>query len=232
MMERINPFESLEVAQGYDAWFDTPLGRTVDVLEKDLLYRMARPLPGERVLDVGAGTGHFACDLARRGLRVTACEPSAAMLAVGRVKGCDVEWHQAPAERLPFDEGAFDLVFCVTALEFVEDVDAALREMVRVLAPGGRLVVGTLNAKGPWGRFYAQQARQEDSPFRHARFFTAKRLVKTLSPYGRVRWNSAVHLPPAGRHLEAALANAQAIEHRGRIRHRELGALLVGRIDV
>ena len=224
---RYNPFTAPALAASYDAWFETPLGRVVDRLERDLIYRLARPRAGERALDVGTGTGHYACELARRGLRVVGCDPSAAMLQEARAKGAPVTWQEGRAEALPFADGTFDLVLAVTTLEFVEEPQRALAEMVRVAAPGGRVVVATLNAVSSWGRAYLAEAQRQETPFRYAHLLTPGEFLALLRPFGRPRWSSAVFIPPSGR----GLAWADLLEGLGRTFARGRGALLVGRIE-
>jgi SAM-dependent methyltransferase len=148
------------------------------------------------------------------------------MLAQARAKPCRVAWQQAAAERLPYADESFDLVVSVTALEFMRDPRVALEEMHRVLVPGGRLVVGTLNALGPWGRFYARLAADPAVPFYHASLHTPERLVDLLSMIGPVRWQSAVFVPPSGR----GLAIAGLLERLGQRYCRRKGALVVGRV--
>jgi ubiquinone/menaquinone biosynthesis C-methylase UbiE len=242
--ERENPFAEEEHAANYDAWFDTPLGQTVDRLEKEVVYHLARPQAGETALDVGTGTGHWAVDLAQRGLTVTGVDISEAMLAVARRKAAEigledrVAWHQADAHALPFPgstqdggdrrfAGSFALVLSVTTLEFVRDPELVLAEMVRVTAPGGRVVVGVLNALSPWAQFYREQAEKQDTPFRHAHFFTPHELVELLSRWGKPQWGSAVFVHPSGR----GLSLAWPIEMLGKTILQHRGALLVGRVD-
>lgn len=224
---RINPFRDTRVAQEYDPWYADRLGATVDRLQKALVFRMARPRAGERALDVGTGTGNYACALARLGLRVTGIDASEAMLSVARAKPEPVTWQQGSAEHLPYEDASFHLVISVTALEFFTDPAPAISEMVRVLAPGGRLVVGTLNARGPWGEMYAAVGRDPASPFHYARLYTSEDLLALLAPYGPVTWCSAVFVPPTGKGL--ALAGIR--ERFGQALQRDRGALLVGRID-
>ncbi len=239
--ERENPFAEEEHATNYDAWFDTPLGQTVDRLEKEMVYHLARPQAGETALDVGTGTGHWALDLAQRGLTVTGVDISEAMLAVAQQKSAElglderVTWHQADAHALPFpgsapqdgEDGRFALVLSVTTLEFVGDPERALAEMVRVTAPGGRVVVGVLNALSPWAEFYREQAEIHDTPFRHAHFFTPHELVELLHRWGRPQWGSAVFVHPSGR----GLSLARPVEMLGKTLLQHRGALLVGRVD-
>jgi ubiquinone/menaquinone biosynthesis C-methylase UbiE len=242
--ERENPFAAEEHAANYDAWFDTVLGQTVDRLEKEMVYHLARPQAGETALDVGTGTGHWAVDLAQRGLTVTGVDSSEAMLAVARRKAADLgledrtTWHQADAHALPFpgsaqdggngrSAGRFALVLSVTTLEFVRDPELALAEMVRVTAPGGRVVVGVLNALSPWAQFYREQAETHDTPFRYAHFFTPHELVELLRRWGRPQWGSAVFVHPSGRGLPLA----RPIEMLGKTLLQHRGALLVGRVD-
>jgi len=221
---------SAEVAAGYDAWFDTPVGGRADLLEWDLIRRLAKPRPGERALDVGCGTGQFSLRLAEMGLRVDALDASPDMLAVARAKSDAVAWREGSAEALPYDDGAFDLVLSVTAIEFMADQDRALREMLRVVRPGGRLVIATLNADSAWGRFYRRPAEESDDDlFARARFFTAKTLLRTLRGLtpGAVRSSSSVFFDPTGRGLRIA----GLLERLGRCCARQRGALLVARVD-
>jgi SAM-dependent methyltransferase len=106
--------------------------------------------PGERVLDVGCGSGVVTRDIARRvgpDGRVIGLDASPAFLAVARDLAREagleagVEFREGDARALPFDEGAFDAVVAATALAHVPDGTRAIPEMVRVTRPGGRVGV-------------------------------------------------------------------------------------------
>lgn len=110
----------------------------------DLVER-ARPIaPSARILDLGCGTGIVARVLRERlggGARITGYDLSPQMLEVARRLGPDIEWREGNAMSLPFEDNAFDLVLCQQMLQFVPDRIAALGEVRRVLAPGGRFLV-------------------------------------------------------------------------------------------
>jgi SAM-dependent methyltransferase len=105
--------------------------------------------PGEAVLDVACGPGSVARVAAGRvgtAGRVTGCDLSPAMLAVGQAKppvdgGAAITFLEAPADRLPVQDAAFDVVVCQQGLQFFPDRAAAVAEMLRALRPGGRLGV-------------------------------------------------------------------------------------------
>src|SRR5215207_8528279 len=109
----------------------------------------ARLAPGQRVLDVASGTGALTCEAAQRvglGGSVTGLDRNEGMLAVARRKAPNIEWRQGLAESLPFANATFDAVISQFGLMFFEDRIAALREMWRVLRPGGRLAVAVWDA--------------------------------------------------------------------------------------
>lgn len=97
--------------------------------------------PGQRVLDVACGTGVLAREAGRHSGTdgfVAAVDISPGMLAVASRQAPEIEWRIAPADSLPFDDDSFDAVISQFGLMFFQDRPAALREMMRVLAPGGR----------------------------------------------------------------------------------------------
>ena len=130
-----------EVAARYD------LTNTLLSLGQDRGWRRAvtRALdlrPGQRVLDLAAGTATSSAALARSGADVVACDFSLGMLQVGRRAGHEgVDLVAGDALSLPFADGSFDAVTMSFGLRNTADVDRALQELLRVTRPGGRLVV-------------------------------------------------------------------------------------------
>ncbi len=103
--------------------------------------RAIAPQPGERILDVAAGTGTSSAAIQRSGARVVAVDFSPGMIAEGRRKHKSIEFVEADAEKLPFGDNEFDAVTISFGLRNVNNPKAALSEMYRVLKPGGRIVV-------------------------------------------------------------------------------------------
>ncbi len=109
--------------------------------------------PGDRVLDVACGTGvvaRVAAERAGDSGRVAGLDVNGGMLGVARSlpppAGAPVEWVEGSAHALPFPEDAFDVGLCQLGLQFVPDPAAALRELRRVLAQGGRAAVSVFSA--------------------------------------------------------------------------------------
>lgn len=146
-------------------------------------------MPGERALDIGCGTGNHSMWLAKKGLTVTGLDESPAMLAVAAAKtagtGLAVDWVLGDASALPFEGERFDLVVSVAAMEFIAARGQVLRDAMRLLRPGGRLVIGLLTRDSPWGEFYLREAGERaDSVFANAHLFTEDELPALLdAPY-------------------------------------------------
>ena len=129
-----------DVAERYDITNDLlALGQTR--LWRRAVVNAVRPLPGERILDLAAGTGTSSVPFAERGAFVVPCDFSLGMLGVGRRREPALPFVGGDALRLPFADGAFDAVSMSFGLRNTADPLAALAEMRRVTRPGGRLVV-------------------------------------------------------------------------------------------
>lgn len=105
------------------------------------VVRAVAPRPGERILDLAAGTGTSSEPLRQAGATVIPCDFSIGMLEVGKQAKPDLPFVAGDGMRLPFAEATFDAVTISFGLRNIHDPDAGLREMLRVTRPGGRLVV-------------------------------------------------------------------------------------------
>ena len=138
------PHEVAEMFDGIAGRYD--LTNDVLSLGQDRRWRAAtiRALgvaPGMRVLDLAAGPGTSSVPLADAGVDVVPCDFSYGMLEVGKRRRPDLGFVAGDATRLPFADASFDAVTISFGLRNVVDTAAALREMLRVTRPGGRLVV-------------------------------------------------------------------------------------------
>jgi ubiquinone/menaquinone biosynthesis C-methylase UbiE len=129
--------------ENYQRYFVPAIGRP---FAEDLIAEASLD-GGERVLDVACGTGVVARLAAERvgpDGTLAALDVNPAMLATARSipsSGAAIQWYEATAEAIPLPDGAFDVVLCQLGLQFVADKKAALREMRRVLVPGGLVLV-------------------------------------------------------------------------------------------
>ena len=106
---------------------------------EDLIDLLA-PKPGERILDLGSGTGHLASKIAKRGATVTGLDSSPAMVQTARKNYPEIEFVLADAAEFKFDE-PFDAIFSNAALHWVKKAEDAIVCMARALKTGGRMVI-------------------------------------------------------------------------------------------
>lgn len=125
--------------------------------------------PGQRVLDVGCGTGVVAITAARRGATVSGLDLTPELLEHARdnerIAGCGaIEWTEGDAERLPYPDESFDVVLSQFGHMFAPRPDVALSEMRRVLKRGGRIAFATWPPEHFVGRFFALVSRHSPPP--------------------------------------------------------------------
>lgn len=186
-----------DIAHQYDDWFKTPLGSHIDSWEKEITWRLAKPRPGEKVLDIGTGTANYLLELARMGLDCTGLDVASRMILRAREKskrdGVKLKLLLADCEALPFPEDYFDLVLSVTAFEFFTDPRRCVAEMVRVCRPRGRIVLGVLNKWSLWAVRRRVISWYKETIFSHCRFYSYPEMRRFLGP---VEWGTSVFIPP------------------------------------
>ncbi len=217
-------------ADKYDPWFETRLGKYVLRHEKELVLGLAAPKAGEKVLDVGVGSGIFALELLKRGVDLAGIDVSARMLDIARSKGM-TNVSLGDAVSLDFPDESFDLVISITALEFIADYEKAIAEMARVCKRGGRVVVGTLGSHSLWALKRRRAARREpDSVFREARFYSYGELKAAAEKHGRgCVVKGAIYAPPFDNAF--CVFAGRAIEKACQLLFPSLGAFLIFRME-
>jgi demethylmenaquinone methyltransferase/2-methoxy-6-polyprenyl-1,4-benzoquinol methylase len=129
-----------DLAERYDLTNDV-ISFGMDRVWRRVVEDAVAARPGERVLDLAAGTGTSSEPFDAAGARVVPCDFSTGMLRVGKRTRPQLPFVAGDATSLPFADAAFDAVTISYGLRNVHDPDAALREMARVTRSGGRLVV-------------------------------------------------------------------------------------------
>ena len=208
----------------YDQWFETLIGRLVREYESKLVLEMLRPGQGEKILDVGCGTGIFTFDVLAAGAEVVGLELSLPMLLWARkkLKRRAFRMVQGDMRNLPFADNAFEKTISVTAIEFIQDARSAVSELFRVTKPRGRILVATLNRLSPWATRRKAEGKKGHSLFKHA-LFRSPEEISALSPVECVI-KTAIHFQ---KHDDPE--QAKKVESNGESKSVANGAFLVAR---
>jgi ubiquinone/menaquinone biosynthesis C-methylase UbiE len=182
----------------FDRWArsyeEDPTSRWLATLQQAALNTLD-PSAGDHILDVGCGTGAAVRNVAPLVERAVGVDLSPAMVARARELAADlrnVEFREADSEDLPFDDGDFTAVLCTTSFHHYPDPPRAAGEMARVLAPGGRVVIGDGCSDGLPGLFLDLVLRTFQPS--HVHFNRARELETLLEDAGlghrTTRWLS------------------------------------------
>jgi SAM-dependent methyltransferase len=124
--------------------------------------------PGDRVLDIAAGSGNAAIQAAQRGASVVASDLTPELFEPGRTRaqaaGVELEWVEADAEQLPFEDASFDVALSTFGIMFAPRQSAAAGELARVVKPGGRIALCSWQPTGFVGEMFATVARFVNPP--------------------------------------------------------------------
>src|SRR6186997_933374 len=157
-----DPFAGFKQAQKAGWAFFAPL-QTITTITAAQLVKHARIRSGQRVLDVGCGTGVVAITAARLGAKVTGLDLTPELLAEARensrIATVDIDWHEGDVENLPFEPNTFDVVMSQFGHMFAPRPDVAVSQMLRVLKPGGTIAFSTWPPELFVGRMFALVGR-------------------------------------------------------------------------
>lgn len=149
--------QAAEFTQRYQALEKDAYGSCFTYSRRRLDVWLERMLPGSgagrRLLDVGCGTGHQLARFRGRGFEVAGVDGSPAMLDEARAHNPGVDVRQTDVEQLPFPDATFDVILCIEVLRYLPDPVSCVREMGRVLRPGGMCLATAaplFNLNGYW----------------------------------------------------------------------------------
>lgn len=139
-------------ARDWITWVRKPGHDSYDRYHRDQFLPLLPP-PGRRTLDVGCGEGRLTRHLASLGHRIAGVDASPTLIAAARELSPEMDFRVASAAKLPFEEASFDQVVSFMCLHDVDDLEGAVREIARVLEPGGVLCLAVVHPLNSAGRF-------------------------------------------------------------------------------
>jgi len=184
-------------ARLYESWYHSPKGRAMDSFVEKLLPSLLDLQPGERVLDIGCGTGNHLLFLNKLGLDVNGIDASPYMISMARERlGDSCSLKTGMAEDLPFDDNEFDLAVLINTLEFLDNPIQALREAGRVAKK--KVFIGVMNSLSWYSMCNRLKGPFCETLLNHVRYYNLwelKSYVRTAFGHVPITWKSTQIFP-------------------------------------
>jgi len=186
-----------DLANSYDKWFETKLGRKIYESEKKAIENLIDDGKGALALDLGIGTGLFTQILKEKGYKVIGIDISLEMLKIAKERGFEVIKGDLN-DPLPFEDEFFDFVFSMTSIEFLKDPRKLFSETKRVLKKNGKFLLITLNSLSLWAiKRRIRGFFKKSDLFNKAKFYSPYSLKRFfLNDWEIIRCESKTFIPP------------------------------------
>ncbi len=185
----MNIFEDKIVAKSYDDFYNTELGKRIDVIEKSMISELIKNIPKGEMLELGCGTGHWTEYFLQQNYEILAIDTSEPMLEIAIKKNLKAKFINKNSENLPFADNSYSVISSITMIEFVENKDKVFSEIYRILKPNGWFILGSLNANS-----ILAKNKNNDKTFKNAIFLTPKELEQKLDFFGEIKMKFGVYL--------------------------------------
>jgi len=221
--ERRSKVDFDEIADRYDLWYESAEGAMYDHCEKKAISKyLPGNVQGLKLLEIGCGTGHWSQFFSEYGFQVTGVDISERMIEIAHSKGVpNASFQIADGQSLPFSDGSFDVAAAITTLEFVDNAESVVQEMIRCARkPAGQLLIGVLNALAGFNR---KRQQDPESLYAEAHLFSPRQLKRLLEPYGQTNIITAAFVP----RRRSLLSLSPLIDTIGRLLRLPYGAFVV-----
>jgi len=185
----MNVFKNKIIAESYDNFYTTELGKQIDAIEKGMISELIENIPKTEMLELGCGTGHWTEYFLKQNFKIIAIDTSEPMLDIALKKNLKAKFINGNSENLPFADNSYSVISSITMIEFVENQDTVFSEIYRVLKPKGWFILGSLNAKS-----ILAKNKNNDESFRNALFLTPNELERKLDFFGETKMKFGVYL--------------------------------------
>ena len=219
-------FDFDTIADEYDLWYESAEGAMCDHLEKKAISKyLPKNVKGMKLLEIGCGTGHWIQFFSEYGFEVTGVDVSERMINIAQSKDIlNASFQMVDGQSLPFCDGSFDVAAAITTLEFVDNAELVVQEMVRCTRkPAGQLLIGALNALAGFNR---KRKRDSKSLYAKAHLFTPGQLKRFLDPYGQTNIITAAFVPSR----KWFLFLSPLIDNVGRLLHLPYGVFVAAKV--
>jgi len=186
-----------DLANRYDSWFETPLGKKIFESEKSCIEKLINKVEDKFAVDLGIGTGLFTKILREKGYKVIGIDISDEMLKIAKNRGFEVIKHDLN-EPLPFNDESFDFVFSMTSIEFLKNPENLFEEVKRVLKKDGEFLLITLNSLSLWA--FVRRVKGlfiKNYVFKKGRFYSPNKLRKFFDEKWEIeKFGTCTFIPP------------------------------------
>ncbi|MFW9935852.1 MAG: class I SAM-dependent methyltransferase [Candidatus Thorarchaeota archaeon] len=189
------------IAQMYDSWYQTPMGRYVWSVESDAVNAILPQEIHEVSLEIGVGTGMALTFLQQASQQLVGIDIAWQMLTIVRQKTLtheNVHLILSDGAHLPLRGECTNLILGMTILEFIADQDQFLHEIFRCLCPAGHLILGVLTSTNLWAIERRIRNLAQQDVFKLARFPSPWQVIRNLRENGfsQVTYRGTVYAPP------------------------------------